>query len=327
MVDGGPDENPRYGETIKYACANFLYLKLDALFVATQAPGRSAYNPVERRMAPLSRFLAGIILPYETFGSHLNSQGLTIDTDREKSNFKKAGETLAEVWNEAVIDSFPVLAEWRGGIKAEEPAYPSQQWLVSHVRASQYFLQIVKCNDEECCAAPTSSLSTVLQHRFFPAPLPIMNTEGIDISDLIRPEVNFLSLFQRLSMNVKHSGLQDINDCPYDLFCPTVRLAVKKRTCHICRLYFPSQAMVAAHKTAVHKGIQIHDIPKIRPIRVAARRQRELMTIIASGEMEDVEWLDESQVDTTGLTVPSHAPHASRLPVIADFDGDPWQLE
>ena len=28
------------------------------------------------------------------------------------------------------------------------------------------------------------------------------------------------------------------------------------------------------------------------------------MAIIASGEMEDVEWLDESQVDTTGVAVP-----------------------
>ena len=45
LVDGGPDENPRYAETIKFACANFITLKLDALFIATQAPGRSAYNP------------------------------------------------------------------------------------------------------------------------------------------------------------------------------------------------------------------------------------------------------------------------------------------
>ena len=97
LVDGGPDENPRYGETIKFACSNFIRMKLDALFIATQAPRRSAYNPVERRMAPLSRFLAGIILPYETFGSHLNSQGVTVDIAREQSNFKKAGETLAEV--------------------------------------------------------------------------------------------------------------------------------------------------------------------------------------------------------------------------------------
>ena len=51
------------------------------------------------------------------------------------------------------IDSFSVIAEWRNGIKAEEPSYTQQEWLNSHVRASQYFLQIVKCNDEECCEA------------------------------------------------------------------------------------------------------------------------------------------------------------------------------
>jgi len=30
-VDGGHDENPRYRESIKFACANFLHLGLDAL--------------------------------------------------------------------------------------------------------------------------------------------------------------------------------------------------------------------------------------------------------------------------------------------------------
>jgi len=65
LVDGGPDENPRYRETIKFACANFLHLGLEALIISTQAPGHSAFNPVERRMAPLSRMLAGIILPYD----------------------------------------------------------------------------------------------------------------------------------------------------------------------------------------------------------------------------------------------------------------------
>ena len=103
LVDDGPDENHRYRETIRFACANFIHLELDALFIATQAPGRSAFNPVERRMAPLSRFLAGIILPHDTFGSHLNARGETVDVDRERENFQKAGETLAEVWNEAVI--------------------------------------------------------------------------------------------------------------------------------------------------------------------------------------------------------------------------------
>ena len=38
---------------------------LDAVFVGTDAPGQSALNPVERRMAPLSHDISGLILPYD----------------------------------------------------------------------------------------------------------------------------------------------------------------------------------------------------------------------------------------------------------------------
>ena len=133
LTDGGPDENSRYGVIIKYASWSFFNLKLDALFIATQTPWRSAYNPVESRMAPLSLFLAWIFLPYETFKSHLNAQGITIrivHNDLEKFNFKKANEILAGVWNEAVIDSFPVIAEWRDEIKTKKSSYPQQECMV-----------------------------------------------------------------------------------------------------------------------------------------------------------------------------------------------------
>lgn len=41
--------------------------------------------------------------------------------------------------------------------------------------------------------------------------------------------------------------------------------------------------------------------------------------------IEGVRIDDESQVDTTGLTVPPQATDTSRLPVIEDID--PWELE
>lgn len=112
LVDGGPDEGPRYPKTLKYAAINFVKFNFDAMFVATHAPGHSASNPVERRMAPLSRDLCGVILPYETFGSHLNGQGKTTDEELEKKNFRKAGELLADVWSERIIDKFPVVSEY-----------------------------------------------------------------------------------------------------------------------------------------------------------------------------------------------------------------------
>ena len=195
--------------------------------------------------------------------------------------------------------------------------------MATHVRASQYFLQIVKCDDEECCAALTSSLKTVLRDKFFPAPLAITNTMGVKIADPTDHEAKFLNLFQLLSMHLPSAQ----EDYPYDQFCPTVRSTVDKRICSICKLYFPSQIMVAAHKSAMHPRVKINEVPKVRPIRVAARRQRELMAIIASGEMEDAEWVDESQVDTSGMHVPSGVEESCSLPVIADYGQDPWEID
>ena len=54
-VEGGPDENPRYQKVIEMAVHHLVQHILDAYFIATNAPGRSAFNRVERRMAPLSQ--------------------------------------------------------------------------------------------------------------------------------------------------------------------------------------------------------------------------------------------------------------------------------
>lgn len=63
-VDGGPDENPRYQRVIACAVKHFKDMDLDAIFIATNAPGRSAYNRVERRMSPLSQTLSGTVHNY-----------------------------------------------------------------------------------------------------------------------------------------------------------------------------------------------------------------------------------------------------------------------
>ena len=82
-VDGGSDENPRYESTIKYAIEYFIENDLDALFIVTNAPGRSAFNCVERRMVKLSKELSGVILEHDKFGSHLDAKGVTIDRELE----------------------------------------------------------------------------------------------------------------------------------------------------------------------------------------------------------------------------------------------------
>ena len=66
----------------------FLKYNLHALFAFTHAPGSSVYNPVERRMTPLSKDTAGLTLPLDTHGTHLNASNETADIDLEKKNFK-----------------------------------------------------------------------------------------------------------------------------------------------------------------------------------------------------------------------------------------------
>ena len=63
-------------------------------------------------MAPLSHDMAGLILPHDYYGTHLNESGVTINVDLEKMNFRKAGQMLAERWNRTKIDGFPCYAEY-----------------------------------------------------------------------------------------------------------------------------------------------------------------------------------------------------------------------
>ncbi|KAF9424307.1 hypothetical protein HW555_000446 [Spodoptera exigua] len=73
----------------------------------------------------------------------------------------KAGEVLAEVWNNVVIDNHRVVAEFIESDDIAEsfvPDMPYPQWYIEHVRESQYFLQIVKCDDRVCCGPLRSSL-------------------------------------------------------------------------------------------------------------------------------------------------------------------------
>ena len=50
----------------------------------THAPGLSACNDVDKRIAPLSKASAGLVIPHDSCGSHLNPSGETIDPEPKK---------------------------------------------------------------------------------------------------------------------------------------------------------------------------------------------------------------------------------------------------
>jgi len=42
-------------------------------------------------------------------------------------------------------------------------------------------------------------------------------------------------------------------------------------------------------------------------------------------ESLDAEWMDEDDVDTTGLSIPSTSHHKSGLPIVTETLEDPWE--
>lgn len=194
-VDGGPDESPS-NQTTLLAWANcFLRHDVDGIFVFCNAPGFSAYNKVERRMAPLSKETAGIILPFDEFGSHLDASNKTVDEELELKNFKAAGEILASVWSKTVIDKHPVVAEYIPAGDEMELHDLDQSWIDSHVRQSRYLLQIVKCKNLRCCLSSCTNYENILGSRFLPAPVPIKTTTK---GPAVDSTGQFGSLFQNL---------------------------------------------------------------------------------------------------------------------------------
>ena len=140
-VDGGLDENPRHEKTISYTVDYFNTFDFHAFFLVTNAPGRSAFNRVERRVAPLSKELGCVLLDRKHFGAHLDDKGNTVGPQIELKSFEHNRKILGEIWSRMVIDDYPVIAEYivDKALKIVEDV--SEIWRSSHVRSSQYLLQ------------------------------------------------------------------------------------------------------------------------------------------------------------------------------------------
>ena len=108
----------------------------------THASGLSAYNYIKRRMAPLSKTLAGLVIPHKSCGSHLYANGEMIDPELEKKNFKVFGKILSQIWGELVLDG-----------KLDELIITDgydEQWVFKHCRISQYMLQVMQLSSKIC---------------------------------------------------------------------------------------------------------------------------------------------------------------------------------
>ena len=92
-------------------------------------------------MAPLSKELSGLIIFHDQFGSHLDASGRTISKDLERQNFDFAGKVLAEVWDNLVLDKYPVIAKYIAPETDQDLNLwtPTHARYIKHVQESQYF--------------------------------------------------------------------------------------------------------------------------------------------------------------------------------------------
>lgn len=329
-VDGGPDENPRFTKCIDVAIHHFQNYDLDAYFVATNAPGRSAFNPVERRMAPLSRELSGLILPHDRYGSHLNSQGKTIDDELERKNFQNAGEMLVDVWNDVMIDGYEVSAEYIVPECCEidkcDMKTVDEVWRANHVRTSQYLLQIVKCNDESCCSPFRSKYGTYFANRFLPAPLALTYEPQIAVVDIAdgsietksESNVKFTTLFQSIA-------LFDCSELAYDHYCPSVTDKIPTRVCSDCQLYFASTTLLKTHRK-IHGG---QKTVKRKPRKIIAKAKTEVLANFESDDEEwEAEWLDEELLDFENVEHVDSAEETHAIPTVTmeQHFSNPWEF-
>ncbi|GBN17059.1 hypothetical protein AVEN_63806-1 [Araneus ventricosus] len=89
--------------------------------------------------------------------------------------------------------------------------------------------------------------------------------------------------------------------------------------------------MLKKHIIGVHKitGMCQPEVGRVRPLRIAAHRQQELMAVITFTEnVEFVDWVDEDDIDIRGLTIPEDERDV-KMPVYSmnEHISTPWEEE
>lgn len=111
----------------------------------------------------------------------------------------------------------------------------------------------MKCDNHDCCKTMRSSWLAVVPTRFLRPPIQIVQSlTGLQLSNPEQHDGKTFSEF-KLAQYLKIKSSLDINNLPYDLFCPSVKSEVQDRTCKDCGIYFCSKRAVADHRRALHK--------------------------------------------------------------------------
>ncbi|XP_074114602.1 uncharacterized protein LOC141537487 [Cotesia typhae] len=272
-------------------------------------------------MAPLSRELTGVVLPHDSFGTHFDISGKTIDDDLEQDNFKKAGEILSEMWSTGCIDGHEVVTNYiePNNDTSDVPDLPTEESYNDHVRESQYLLQVGKCDDRQCCSPLRSSLHLVLHDLFLSPTYPITQINGHPMIPNLENHDGKLFAPFLIRQCLPIQPVQAFMSMPYDLYCPSLRDDIDKRCCSTCGIYFASITKVAEHQRAADHTRTVQR-RKLRPSRIVTRRVTEFLCV----SHNSLEWLIQSEVEGADNFIEKHLHMLVSIVTLETVHKSPW---
>ena len=174
-----------------------------------------------------------------------------------------------------VIDGYPVIGEYISEKASDIVNDVIKKWKLSHVRSSPYLLPIDK-----------SSYKNVVKDRFLPPPF--TRSQSLDNGLKWTRSIAMSGVIPTFVQRKYPLGIS------YDVSNPAVKYDLIKRKCSIFGMYFDTIKIMSNHHQScrhVDDNDESNDasdvensVERVRPLRIAAIRQREFLCILRMQE-------------------------------------------
>ena len=151
------------------------------------------------------------------------------------------------------------------GLEEEDVHVPvTENWICDHVQVSKYCLQIVACDNEDCCPNRPCEIKQLIRpffpNGYLPPPAKLrymFKKDRIPLffskKDMCSKDLKFVPLPSRAHFPAKA-------ETPFDSFCPSMQAVLKKSICDQCSRAFPSKAQMLIHRRKLHKFVRVSGV-------------------------------------------------------------------
>jgi len=241
------------------------------LLIVHNAPGRSAFNCVERALSFLNGAISGVVLDLFTHGEHVKNGEVPDELkELEKQNIDAALEMLKELWKNVAVNGCQMATrailtgtdEHSSFVKSilQYKTQPSSLttsdrlqverfllFMYKHSSFSQYLGQIRRCDDTDCCKSIDAQIANILKnhHTWFPTAVPKSSKEWYSFTELLSQQFVIP-----------------------DTHCPSVQKDKlnEGRNCAECNLVYTSKERFVQHRKFLHNFSFVTSLAKDKVI-------------------------------------------------------------